>query len=77
MDLKLDQLHFVLIPLMSPGHLLPMTDRARLLAEHGVIASIVTTPLNTIRFKSTIEHAVESGLHIRLLQLKIPSDPVG
>ncbi|EOY08007.1 hypothetical protein SCA6_001771 [Theobroma cacao] len=74
---KLDQLHFVLIPLMSPGHLLPMTDMARLLAEHGVIVSIVTTPLNTIRFKSTIERAVESGLHIRLLQLQFPSDPLG
>ncbi|XWS59596.1 hypothetical protein CRYUN_Cryun08bG0135700 [Craigia yunnanensis] len=74
---ELDQLHFVLIPLMSPGHLLPMTDMARLLAQHGMIVSIVTTPLNTIRFQSSIERAVESGLHIRLLQLQFPSDKVG
>ncbi|XVF07804.1 hypothetical protein REPUB_Repub06bG0171400 [Reevesia pubescens] len=74
---ELDQLHFVLIPLMSPGHLLPMTDMARVLAQHGVIVSIVTTPLNTIRFQTTIDRAVESGLSIRLLQLQFPSVQVG
>ncbi|XVE61626.1 hypothetical protein DITRI_Ditri06bG0055600 [Diplodiscus trichospermus] len=74
---ELDQLHFVLIPLMSPGHLLPMTDMARLLAQHGVVVSIVTTPLNTIRLHSTIERAVDSGLRIRLLQLRFPSVEVG
>ncbi|XVF55565.1 hypothetical protein PTKIN_Ptkin06aG0046100 [Pterospermum kingtungense] len=72
-----DQLHFVLIPLMSPGHLLPMTDMARLLAQHGVIVSVVTTPLNAIRTQSSIGRAVESGLDIRLLQLRFPSDESG
>lgn len=72
-----DQLHFVLIPLLSPGHLLPMTDMAILLANHGVIVSIVTTPLNTIRTQSTIKRTVESGLDIRLLQLRFPTDEFG
>ncbi|KAL5740901.1 hypothetical protein ACOSQ2_030081 [Xanthoceras sorbifolium] len=71
------QLHFVLMPLMSPGHLIPMVDMARILAKHGVTVSIVTTPLNAIRFSSTIERAVESGLSIQLLQLRFPSVEAG
>ncbi|KAK1562341.1 hypothetical protein Q3G72_010462 [Acer saccharum] len=71
------QLHFVLIPLMSPGHLIPMVDMSRILAQHGVIVSIVTTPLNAIRFSSTIQRAVESGLSIQLHQLQFPSVEVG
>ncbi|KAL9429457.1 hypothetical protein AB3S75_031297 [Citrus x aurantiifolia] len=67
------QLHFVLIPLMSPGHLIPMIDMARLLAEHGIKVTIVTTPLNTTRFNTTVKRAVESGLSIQLLQLEFPS----
>ncbi|XP_052174888.1 UDP-glycosyltransferase 73C3-like [Diospyros lotus] len=71
------QLHFVLIPLMSPGHLLPMVDMAKLLAQHGVTVTILTTPLNTVRFKSTIDRAVDSGLQIRLLQLQFPATEAG
>ncbi|GMI65799.1 hypothetical protein like AT2G36780 [Hibiscus trionum] len=71
------ELHFVLIPLMSPGHLLPMTDMARLLATHGVTVSIVTTPLNTPRFTTVIDRAVASGLRIRLLHLHFPATEFG
>ncbi|KAK3226650.1 hypothetical protein Dsin_006512 [Dipteronia sinensis] len=71
------QLHFVLIPLMSPGHLIPMVDMSRILAQHGVMVSIVTTPLNATRFSSTIERAIESGLSIQLHQLQFPSVEVG
>ncbi|EXB75921.1 UDP-glycosyltransferase 73C3 [Morus notabilis] len=72
MDSGLNQLHFVLLPLMSPGHLIPMTDMAKLLAQHGVIATIVTTPLNAIKFSSMIQRAVESGLKIQFLTLNFP-----
>ncbi|KAE8681873.1 UDP-glycosyltransferase 73C4 [Hibiscus syriacus] len=71
------ELHFVLIPLMSPGHLLPMVDMARLLATHGITVSIVTTPLNTTRFVTVIDRAVASGLHIRLLHLQFPTTEFG
>ncbi|CBI30180.3 unnamed protein product, partial [Vitis vinifera] len=68
---QLLQLHFVLIPFMAPGHLIPMVDMARLLAQHGVIVTVVTTPLNATRFKSMIDRAVESGLQIHLLELHL------
>lgn len=66
-------LHFVLVPLMSPGHLLPMVDIAKLLAQRGAISSIVTTHLNTIRFKKIIDQAIDSGLMIRLIEFEFPA----
>ncbi|KAJ0087987.1 hypothetical protein Patl1_32264 [Pistacia atlantica] len=69
-------LHFVLIPFMCPGHLIPMVDLARLLAQHGVIVTLITTPLNAIRFairfEKIINRDIQSGLPIRLLKLRFP-----
>ncbi|CAI9766341.1 unnamed protein product [Fraxinus pennsylvanica] len=45
-------INFVLIPLMAPGHIIPMIDMAKLFAERGIIVTIVTTPLNAIRFSA-------------------------
>ncbi|POO01807.1 UDP-glucuronosyl/UDP-glucosyltransferase [Trema orientale] len=77
MDSGLNQLHFVLVPLMSPGHLIPMIDMARLLAQHGTKVTIVTTPLNAIKFNSMIERASESGLQIQILTLHFPALEAG
>ncbi|KAL4605644.1 hypothetical protein ACB092_09G045100 [Castanea dentata] len=46
MALQSHQLHFVMVPLPFPGHLISTTDMARLFAQRGVIFTIVTTPLN-------------------------------
>lgn len=62
---------------MSPGHLIPMVDMAKLLAQHGVTVTVVTTPLNAIKFSSMIQRAVESGLQIQLLTLSFPSLEAG
>ncbi|PON31424.1 UDP-glucuronosyl/UDP-glucosyltransferase [Parasponia andersonii] len=72
-----DQPHFILVPLMSQGHLIPMVDMSKLLANHGVAVTIVTTPQNAVRFDRVIAHAVESGLRIRLLQLRLPCAEAG
>uniref|UniRef100_A0A2N9FUS0 Glycosyltransferase n=1 Tax=Fagus sylvatica TaxID=28930 RepID=A0A2N9FUS0_FAGSY len=73
----ISQPHFVLIPLMAQGHMIPMIDMARLFAERGVIVSLVTTPYNASRFDTTINRATESGLPIRLVQIEFSCQEVG
>ncbi|PON56165.1 UDP-glucuronosyl/UDP-glucosyltransferase [Parasponia andersonii] len=71
------QPHFVLVPFMAQGHMIPMIDMARLFAERGVFVSLVTTPHNASRFESIITRASDSGLPIRLVQIPFPSREVG
>ncbi|KAM1408858.1 hypothetical protein ACFX2I_009328 [Malus domestica] len=71
------QPHFVLISLMAQGHMMPMVDMARLIAERGVMVSLVTTPYNASRFDTTISRAKESGLPIDLVQIPFPCQEVG
>ncbi|XP_022744127.1 UDP-glycosyltransferase 73D1-like [Durio zibethinus] len=71
------QLHFVLIPLMAQGHMIPMVDMARLLAERGVIVSLITTPHNASRFDTVIQRDTKFGLQIRLVKIPFPCQEVG
>ncbi|KAM7465611.1 hypothetical protein LguiB_013173 [Lonicera macranthoides] len=70
-------LHFVLVPLLAQGHMLPMIDMARLLAQHGVIVSLVTTPHNASRFSTIIDRERETGLRIELITIPFPWQEVG
>nr|XP_043629878.1 UDP-glycosyltransferase 73C5-like [Erigeron canadensis] len=65
-------LHFLVIPLGSPGHYIPTIDIAKLLAQHGVKVTIVTTPFNNLRFGSILDQAIESGLPISFLEFPFP-----
>lgn len=71
------KLHFVLMPLMAQGHMIPMIDMARLFAEQGVMVSLVTTPHNASRFDTVIARALESNLEIQLVQITFPCQEVG
>ncbi|XP_006363691.1 UDP-glycosyltransferase 73C3-like [Solanum tuberosum] len=71
------QPHFVLFPFMAQGHTIPMIDIARLLAQRGVIITIVTTHLNANRFKKVIDRAIETGLKIQVVHLYFPSLEAG
>ncbi|KAE8668404.1 UDP-glycosyltransferase 73C4 [Hibiscus syriacus] len=71
------QPHFVLFPFMAQGHLLPMVDIGRLLAQRDVIVTIVTTPHNAARVQKSIARAIELGHPIRLVQLRFPGNEVG
>ncbi|CAN6214622.1 unnamed protein product [Urochloa humidicola] len=63
--------HFVFVPLMFQGHLIPAVDTALLLATHGALVSIVVTPSNAGRVRPAVDAAQKSGLHVRLLELPI------
>ncbi|CAI9289514.1 unnamed protein product [Lactuca saligna] len=71
------QLHFLVIPITSPGHYIPTIDMAKLLAQHGVRVTIVTTPVNSIRFGSILDQAIQSGLPIRYLEFPLPTAEFG
>uniref|UniRef100_A0A803Q448 Uncharacterized protein n=1 Tax=Cannabis sativa TaxID=3483 RepID=A0A803Q448_CANSA len=64
--------HFILFPLMGQGHLIPMVDIARMLAERGVIITIFTTTQNAARFEGVLNRAKETGLRINLVQFNFP-----
>ncbi|XP_057438228.1 UDP-glycosyltransferase 73C2-like [Lotus japonicus] len=74
---SLCHLHFVFIPLMAPGHLLPMVDMAKLFARRNVTVSIVTTPLNSIQFRDTIDREIQSGSPIQILHVPFPNAESG
>ncbi|CAH1414726.1 unnamed protein product [Lactuca virosa] len=65
-------LHFTLLPLMAQGHMIPMVDIARMLAQHGVLVTIITTPFNVDHFKSVTDRAIKANLKIQVLELKLP-----
>jgi flavonol-3-O-L-rhamnoside-7-O-glucosyltransferase len=69
--------YFVLVPLMAQGHMIPMADMARLLAEHGASVTFVTTPVNALRIKSVIEKTEELQLPIDFLKLEFPCEKAG
>ncbi|XP_076936767.1 UDP-glycosyltransferase 73E1-like [Bidens hawaiensis] len=70
-------LHFVLFPLMTQGHMIPMFDIARLLAERGPTVTIITTPVNANRFKPVITRAIQEKLKIQVLELELALSEVG
>nr|XP_043633454.1 UDP-glycosyltransferase 73E1-like [Erigeron canadensis] len=66
-------LHFVLFPYYESGHMLPMVDIARILAQRGATVTIVTTPAGANRLKPTINRATIEAKHkIQLLELALP-----
>ncbi|MBA0588188.1 hypothetical protein Gorai_001301 [Gossypium raimondii] len=54
-----------------------MVDMGRLLAQHGVTVTIVTTPLNASRIKTIIDRDIASGIQLQLLQLRFPCIEAG
>ncbi|KAI9153086.1 hypothetical protein LWI28_005733 [Acer negundo] len=65
------QLHLFFFPFMSPGHLIPMTDIARIFASHGTKATIIATPQNISRFQSIIDRD-DHRQSINILKIEFP-----
>ncbi|XP_076915362.1 UDP-glycosyltransferase 73C3-like [Bidens hawaiensis] len=70
-------LHFLIVPLMCPGHLIPMVDMAKLIAQHNVAITIVITRLNVERYGAVLHRAIASGLPVKILQLEFPASEYG
>ncbi|KAL3642633.1 hypothetical protein CASFOL_013448 [Castilleja foliolosa] len=77
MSMQEKQLHFVLLPFMAQGHMIPTVDIARLLAKRGLIVTILVTPKNHNRFKTVIDRAIISGLSIHISHIKLHSVEAG
>ncbi|KAJ1691243.1 hypothetical protein LUZ63_015398 [Rhynchospora breviuscula] len=69
--------HFVLIPLVAQGHLIPMTDLACLLADKDIHVSLITTPVNASRIRPIVQRSIESNLPVQFVELKFPSAEIG
>ncbi|XP_057513773.1 UDP-glycosyltransferase 73C4-like [Actinidia eriantha] len=70
-------LHFVLFPLMSPGHVIPMVDMAKVLVRHGTTTTLITTTLMAASIRPTIHRTAAAGLPLRLLSVPFPATEVG
>ena len=57
--------------------MIPMVDIARLLVQHGVTITIVTTPHKVERFNNVLNRAIEAGLPINVVHVKLTFQEVG
>ncbi|GKV30446.1 hypothetical protein SLEP1_g39254 [Rubroshorea leprosula] len=62
---------------MALSHMNPMVDIGMLLAQHGVMITIVTSSYNAVRFEKILTRATESGLPIQVVKLPVPYIEVG
>uniref|UniRef100_A0A0D9XI78 Glycosyltransferase n=1 Tax=Leersia perrieri TaxID=77586 RepID=A0A0D9XI78_9ORYZ len=71
------ELHFLLVPLLAQGHIIPMVDLARLLATRGARVTVVTTPVNAARNSAVVDAARREGLTIELAEIPFPGPEFG
>lgn len=72
-----DQLHVHFLPVMAPGHMIPLVDMARQFAKHCVKVTIITTPRNASKFSKTIQKDRELGSDISIRTTEFPCKEVG
>ncbi|KAM3275749.1 hypothetical protein ACQJBY_044240 [Aegilops geniculata] len=76
-EVKAEAAHFVFVPLMAQGHIIPAVDTALLLATQGALCTIVATPSTAARVRPTVESARLSGLPVSLVDFPLDYAAVG
>ncbi|XP_048435121.1 scopoletin glucosyltransferase-like [Pyrus x bretschneideri] len=73
------EFHVFLFPFMGHGHMIPISDMAKLFAAQGVKTTIVTTPLNASTFsKATQSSKTNPGsVKVEIKTIKFPSVEAG
>ncbi|KQK21606.1 UDP-glycosyltransferase 73C6 [Brachypodium distachyon] len=74
---KADAAHFLFVPLMAQGHIIPAIDTALLLATQGALCTIVATPSTAERVRPAIDSAQRSGLAVSLAVFPLDYAAVG
>ncbi|KAL7119015.1 hypothetical protein ACP275_02G036600 [Erythranthe tilingii] len=78
MDSETSQLLSIyFIPVMAPGHMIPMIDIARQFARLGAKSTIVTTSSNASQFSQTIERDRRNGSRISISLVRFPCREAG
>ncbi|BAT83992.1 hypothetical protein VIGAN_04125100 [Vigna angularis var. angularis] len=77
METESHQLNVIFLPYLSPGHLNPMVDTARLFARYGASVTIITTHANALTFQNAIDSDFNCGYHIRTQVVPFPTAQLG
>mgnify|MGYP004721513073 CR=1 FL=1 len=57
-----DKLHVLFLPYLSPSHMIPLVNVARLFAAKGVKVNILATKYKTVMVQSSIGNASEEEI---------------
>ncbi|KAL2324021.1 hypothetical protein Fmac_023079 [Flemingia macrophylla] len=71
-DGESEMLKAIFLPFISPSHLVPVVDIARIFAMYGVDVTILITPANAAVFQSSIDRDSSRGRSIRTHVIKFP-----
>ncbi|XP_048597056.1 UDP-glycosyltransferase 73C7-like [Brassica napus] len=72
-----DLVHFVVIPFMAQGHMIPLVDISKLLSQRqGVTVTIITTTQNVARIKSSLSSSSIFST-INIVEIKFPFQLAG
>ncbi|XP_015971503.1 soyasapogenol B glucuronide galactosyltransferase-like [Arachis duranensis] len=71
------QLNVIFLPYLTPGHMNPMVDTARLFAKHGANVTIITTQTNALTIQKAIDSDFNSGYSIKTYVIQFPSSQLG
>ncbi|KAK1392433.1 scopoletin glucosyltransferase-like [Heracleum sosnowskyi] len=74
---QIQNLHVLILPYLTPSHMIPLVTIGRLFAARGVTVTILTTPCNALLLRSSIDQDLVSDRKISIHELTFPTKEVG